>query len=247
MRLFGLIGYPLGHSFSKQYFTEKFAREGIADARFELFPLEQIADLPALISSRPNLYGLSVTIPHKESVIPYLDELDDTARAIGAVNSIKIENGRMKGFNTDAIGFENALNAIDGGRWLAGGTEALVLGTGGASKATGYVLKKRGISVRFVSRRPAGDDQVSYASLRDRASLPALIVNTTPLGTWPDVEKCPDLPFERLGPKHLVFDLVYNPAETLLLRKAKAQGSTTKNGLEMLQLQAEASWRIWNS
>lgn len=248
MRLYGLIGYPLGHSFSQQYFSEKFVREGIAGARYELFPLKNIAGLPLLLARHPDLRGLNVTIPHKETVVPFLHELDETARAVGAVNCIKIEDQRLKGFNTDVIGFEHSLKAADGGRWTAGGATALILGTGGASKAVAYVLNKLGISFQFVSRNPAAENQISYeAACRLPPAAYRLIINTTPLGMSPHKDTCPDLPFERLSPQHLVYDLVYNPAETLLLQRAKKQGCAVKNGLEMLHLQAEAAWQIWNS
>lgn len=246
MQRYGLIGYPLGHSFSKKYFSEKFEREGIAGAQFDLFPLPDIAGLPDLLSAYPALRGLSVTIPHKQTVIPYLDALDETAEAIGAVNCIKIEQGRLTGFNTDVIGFGQSLAALDGGQWVAAGASALVLGTGGASKAVAFALKKLGVPVRFVSRNPGGENLVSYDDLQRLSSDDyTIVVNTTPLGTCPDVQNCPDLPFERLSHKHLVYDLVYNPPETLLLQRAGAQGCRVKNGLEMLQLQAEAAWRIW--
>jgi shikimate dehydrogenase len=245
--LYGLIGYPLGHSFSQQYFSEKFAREGITNARYELFPLENIVGLPMLLERQPDLCGLNVTIPHKESVVPLLHELDDTARIVGAVNCIKIRDRRLTGFNTDVVGFEQTLKMWGDGQWAADGSMALILGTGGASKAVAYVLKKLGISFKFVSRNPSGNDQISYEALN---RLPAasyhLIVNTTPLGMAPRLETCPDLPFERLTPQHLVYDLIYNPAETLLLQRAKAQGCSVTNGLEMLHLQAEAAWEIWN-
>lgn len=246
MRLYGLIGWRLGHSFSQKIFSEKFAREAIADARYELFPLENIADLPDLLSKNPDLRGLNVTIPHKGTVIPFLDELDETARAVGAVNCIKIENQKLTGFNTDVIGFEKTL---DVGRWTLEKTSALILGTGGAAKAVAFVLKKLGIAFQFVSRNPIGENQISYENLSSlltpHSSL--LIVNTTPLGMTPNVDTCPDLPFERLSPQHFVYDLIYNPAETLLLRRARERGCAVKNGLEMLHLQAEAAWKIWNS
>lgn len=248
MPLYGLIGYPLGHSFSQKYFAEKFAREGIDDARFELFPLREVAELPALLSAQPDLRGLSVTIPHKEAVMAYLDDIDETAREVGAVNCIRINNRRLTGFNTDVIGFRQSLLAINGGHWAKAGSSAIVLGTGGASKAVAFVLKKLGIVYRFVSRNPGEDDRVSYDTFqRLSAGDYSLIVHTTPLGTYPEVGTCPDLPFGRLGPKHLVYDLVYNPPETLLLQRAEAQGCAVKNGLEMLQLQAEAAWKIWQT
>ena len=248
MRLFGLIGYPLGHSFSKKYFSEKFDREGIADARYELFPIENIAALHVLLAERPELSGLNVTIPHKQAVIPLLHALDETARAVGAVNCIRIKNGRLEGFNTDVTGFENSLRAIEAGKWTTGGTTALVLGTGGASRAVAFVLKKLGIPFRFVSRESDGENRISYEAM---ARIPSgeyhLLINTTPLGMAPNTDTCPALPFEQLSSQHLVYDLVYNPVETLLLQRAKARGCAVKNGLEMLHLQADAAWQIWNS
>lgn len=258
MHLFGLIGYPLGHSFSKKYFTEKFAREGITDARYELFPLENISGLPLLLEQNPDLRGLNVTIPHKEAVISLLHELDETALAVGAVNCIKIENQRLRGFNTDVIGFGNSLINFfqdndrfdffkENSRHRPRPKEALIFGTGGAAKAVAFMLKKLDIAFRFVSRNPVGESQISYASLSSPLTpLPPLLINTTPLGMSPHEDACPDLPFERLTPQHFVYDLIYNPAETLLLQRAKARGCAVKNGLEMLHLQAEAAWKIWN-
>ncbi|MCB0528798.1 MAG: shikimate dehydrogenase [Lewinellaceae bacterium] len=247
MRLYGLIGYPLGHSFSKKYFTEKFDREGIDDARFELFPLPDLSGLPALLRANPALRGLGVTIPHKESVVAMLDEVDDTARAIGAVNSIRVERGKLTGYNTDAEGFGQSLKNLDGGKWTTASRRAVILGTGGASKAVAYALRQCAIPYQFVSRNPAGQGHISYEQFRRLApELFDIIINTTPLGTHPEVEQCPDVPFERLSSEHLVYDLVYNPAETLLLQRARARGCAVKNGLEMLQLQAEASWKRWN-
>ncbi len=250
--LYGLIGYPLGHSFSQKYFTEKFAREGIAGAQYELFPLPDITMLPGLLRAHPDLRGLNVTIPHKQAVLPYLDVLDETAAAVGAVNCIRIRAGRLEGFNTDVYGFERSCSAnlqvgADPNRQPVGWRRsALILGTGGASKSVAFVLKKHGLDFKFVSRRPSGPDEISYASLAGALSpLPRLIVNTTPLGMAPNTDSCPDLPFERLGPEHLVYDLVYNPPETLLLQRAAARGCAVRNGLEMLHLQAEKAWDIW--
>jgi shikimate dehydrogenase len=256
MRLYGLIGYPLGHSFSQQIFSEKFAREGISDARYELFPLKDIADLPDLLSKNPELRGLNVTIPHKQSVIPFLDELDETARAVGAVNCIKIENQKLRGFNTDVYGFANSLTNFfqdndrpdffqENNLYRRWPEEALILGTGGAAKAVAHVLKMLGIMFQFVSRHPAGENQISYETLHSVIHCPSFIINTTPLGMSPHENTCPDLPFERLSPEHFVYDLVYNPPETLLLRRARARGCAVTNGLAMLHLQAEAAWKIW--
>ncbi|MBC7777495.1 MAG: shikimate dehydrogenase [Phycisphaerae bacterium] len=255
MRLFGLIGWPLGHSFSKKYFSEKFEREGIQDARFELFPLEHIADLPVLVAQNPELHGLNVTIPHKETVIPFLHELDETARAVGAVNCIKIvENQRLIGYNTDVVGFENSLLSWFGEQDVMG-LEGIILGTGGASKAVAYVLKKLGIPFKFVSRNPQNENEIRYEDLEQwwSPSQPStlnpqpstIIVNTTPIGTFPHTDEMPPIPPDFLKPGMFVYDLIYNPAETLLLHKAKARGCTVKNGLEMLEQQAEAAWEIW--
>jgi len=248
LRQYGLIGWPLGHSFSKQYFREKFEREGVLDAFYDLFPLENIAELPALLAHYPDLCGLNVTIPHKESVIPSLDELDETARAVGAVNCIQItEGGKLTGYNTDVTGFEKSLLS-SGFKGVPKSDSALILGTGGASKAVAYVLKKLGIFYKFVSRTPVAEDEVSYDSLA--APLfdlqpPTLLVNTTPVGTFPGLEEMPPVPLNIFYPGLFVYDLIYNPAETLLLREARFRGCKRKNGLEMLELQAEAAWEIW--
>lgn len=247
MRLYGLIGYPLGHSFSQKFFSEKFEREGITNARYELFPLPDIGELPRLLKKHPALCGLNVTIPYKETVIPFLDELDETAKAVGAVNCIRIRAGRLTGFNTDVYGFEQSLLHTVGNRAQLKDSRALILGTGGASKAVAYVLDKLGMTCHFVSRtaRP----ELGWLSYEDLGqlywSLYRLIVHTTPLGMYPKVEGCPDLPFEKLSSQHLVFDLVYNPPQTLLLRQSSAQGASVQNGLDMLHLQAEKAWEIW--
>lgn len=244
---YGLIGYPLGHSFSQRYFTAKFEREGIADARYDLFPLPDIGALPALLAAHPRLCGLNVTIPHKVAVLPYLDALDAAAREIGAVNVIRIQHGRLTGFNTDVVGLEQSLRPwLDAARQPGRNIRALILGTGGAALSVAFVLKKWGIPFQSVSRNPHQERQLTYTDLQtlDFTEID-WIFNTTPLGTFPDTEKCPDLPFQQLGPQHLVYDLVYNPPETLLLQRARARGCSVKNGLEMLQLQAEAAWAIW--
>jgi len=247
MRLFALIGYPLSHSFSQRFFTEKFAREQIEDARYELFPLENIQQLPQLLVEHPDLCGLNVTIPYKEAVLPWLHTLDETAREIGAVNCIKINNGHLSGYNTDAYGFETSLLRTGFLQAAHGPVQGLILGTGGAAKAVAYVLRKLQIPYRFVSRQPTAADQVAYADLAVWLTKgPALVVNASPAGTFPQVETMPPVAVEHLGPQHLVFDLVYNPPETLLLREAQAQGSLVQNGREMLHLQAEKAWAVWN-
>jgi shikimate dehydrogenase len=245
MRKFGLIGYPLGHSFSKKYFTEKFVREGIQGCQFELYPIENIAEFPQLLERESGLEGLSVTIPYKEQVIPYLDALDPACAQIGAVNCIRIRDGKKTGFNTDYLGFKQSLQS-----WL--GTEipnALVLGTGGASKAVQQALRDLGVTYRIVSRTQR-EGQLTYADLQEQpewlASYP-LIINTSPLGTYPQVEELPDIPLEQLHAAHRVYDLVYNPPITRLMQACIARGGAAKNGQDMLELQAEAAWAIWNS
>ncbi|WP_143962847.1 shikimate dehydrogenase family protein [Litoribacter populi] len=246
MREFGLIGYPLSHSFSKKYFQEKFIREGVADTRYELFELESLDKLSDLIHSRPDLKGLNVTIPYKQKVMTFLEELSDEAAEIGAVNVIKIKEGKLVGHNTDYIGFRQSLV-----NWL--GTErpaALILGTGGASKAVEHALKKMGIEYRFVSRN-AGNELLAYTydELNRKPEILEkyrLIINTTPLGTHPNTEVMPPIPLDAVTAKHKVYDLVYNPEKTFLMRSVEARGGLSKNGLEMLQLQAEAAWNIWN-
>jgi shikimate dehydrogenase len=244
VRKFGLIGYPLGHSFSKKYFSEKFVREGIQGCQFELYPIESISEFPQLLDSESSLEGLSVTIPYKEQVIPYLDALDPACAQIGAVNCIRIRDGIKTGFNTDYLGFKHSLQS-----WL--GTEipnALVLGTGGASKAVQQALRDLEIPYRIVSRTQR-EGQLTYADLKEQpdwlASHP-LIINTSPLGTYPQVEDMPDIPLEQLHATHRVYDLVYNPPITRLMQECISRGGTAKNGQDMLELQAEAAWSIWN-
>jgi shikimate dehydrogenase len=240
-RVFGLFGYPLSHSFSKNFFTEKFNSEFLNDCRYENFPLENIAAFPELIKSQPDLHGLNVTIPYKESVIPFLDELSDEAKQIGAVNCIKISSGKLKGFNTDYIGFLRSLKKHLQPRH----THALILGTGGASKAVQYALQLMNIQHRFVSRTKTGNvytyDELNKAVIEEYT----IIINTTPLGMTPQTDQCPDIPYQFINSHHLLFDLIYNPAETIFLQKAKAQGAAILNGHEMLQIQADESWNVW--
>ena len=248
MRIFGLLGYPLHHSRSKEYFTAKFKNENISECVYENFSLENISDLPNLLSENTEIEGLNVTIPHKTAVIDLIDETDITAKAIGAVNCLKISRNSgkisIKGFNTDAEAFrqsiEPMLSKFRG--------KAIILGTGGSSKAVSYALSEMNIPHVFVSRNPFHKDHISYNEI-DAGFLKEykLIVNCTPTGMFPEIDTAPMLPYEALNKEHILFDLVYNPEETLFLKKAKAQGASTKNGLEMLYLQAEASWKIWNS
>lgn len=244
MRKFGLIGYPLGHSFSKKYFTAKFQKEQIRNCQFELYEIPEISAFEDIVIQNPELEGLSVTIPHKESVIPLLDQLDPACEKIGAVNCIRIKNGIKTGFNTDYIGFKNSLQ-----NWL-GSTlpSALVLGTGGASKAVKQALENLGISYLSVSRRP-GKNQLTYEELWQNPEILKnhhLLINTTPLGTYPEVEAMANIPLEQLSEHHLVYDLVYNPPVTRLMRECLNRGGKAKNGQDMLELQAEAAWKIWN-
>lgn len=260
MKQYGLIGYPLTHSFSQQYYTDKFKRENLEQQfEYEVFPLPTLSDFPALIKAHPKLCGLNVTIPHKIGVIYFLDRLDPIAKQIDAVNCIKITKKHpidafftgelsssevyLEGYNTDAYGFETSLKS----KLRNHHEKALILGNGGASRAIAYVLEQLDIDYRFVSRQGKGRNY-SYSQLdRDIIQEHHLIINTTPLGTYPEIDEFPPIPYEHLSKHHLLYDLVYNPDESAFLRKGRAQGATTKNGLEMLHLQAEKAWEIWNS
>ena len=232
MRQFGLIGYPLSHSFSKGYFTEKFLKEGIDDCHYDIFPLESIEDFVDLCEQHKNLAGLNVTIPYKEKIIPFLDELNNEAAAIGAVNTIKFINGKKIGYNSDCYGFEMSLKPL----LKPYHTNALILGTGGASKAVEYVLKKLGISFQYVSRNKSANT-INYDELDELIIHHSkLIINSTPLGMYPNIENSPDISYDFI---------IYNPEETQFLKEGKQRGAQTKNGLEMLYLQAEKSWEIW--
>ena len=244
MKQFGLVGFPLGHSFSKKYFTEKFEREGI-DSHYDLFELKNISEFTKL-KENPNLCGLNVTIPYKELIISYLDELDETAAQIGAVNVIKFirseGNLRLKGYNSDEIGFENSIKPF----LKPTHKKALILGTGGASKAIDFTLRKLGIETTFVSRT-AKPGMLTYAQLTEEILKNYLIiVNASPVGTFPHSDECPDIPYQFVSKNHLLFDVVYNPAETLFLKKGKERGASGLNGENMLIGQAIAAWNIWN-
>lgn len=243
---FGLIGYPLTHSFSKKFFTEKFSRERI-DAEYENFEIAHIEKLPEVIRTNPMLKGLNVTIPYKQDVFAYLDEVDEAAQEIGAVNTIRIEREgesyRLHGFNTDVIGFGDSIQPL----LRSYHKKALILGTGGASKAVVGALKKLGLSTVLVSRSPKGEGQISYRDLGESLMTEyTVIVNTTPLGTYPKTEGFPDIPYHFINEKHLLYDLVYNPEKTRFLGKGEERGAVIKNGLEMLHGQALAAWEIWN-
>ena len=244
MRKFGLIGYPLTHSFSQRYFTEKFEREGMTDCTYSNFSLSQIGELTGVLAD-PELRGLNVTIPYKRVVLDYLHYKSDVVAAIGACNCIRIDEGRLTGHNTDVIGFEQSLL-----RHLAPHhSRALVLGTGGAAKAVEWVLQRLGIAYVSVTRRPRpGTSDIGYEQVdAEVLAESTLIINTTPLGMHPNTEECPPLQYEALTPRHYLFDLIYNPARTLFLRKGEARGAVVENGHEMLILQAEESWRIWTA
>ena len=247
MDKYGLIGFPLGHSFSEGFFNQKFYSEGI-DACYVNYEIADIAEFKHILQYNPNLKGMNLTIPYKEKVIKYLDELDpETAKKIGAVNVIKIVSlpkGKKKliGYNSDIVGFTQSIESM----LLPHHKKALILGTGGASKAVYHGLLSLGVEPTFVSRTPS-KGQLSYTQLTPEVMAEyTIIVNTTPLGMYPKVEECPDIPYELLTPNHLLYDLLYNPDETLFMRRGKMHGAVVKNGLEMLLLQAFAAWDIWN-
>ncbi len=244
--LYGLIGAYLSYSFSKKYFGEKFTKEKRTDSFYELFPIPEIADIETLIGQYPNLKGLNVTIPYKEQVFDFLDEIHPDAREIGAVNTIRFVNGKRIGHNTDHYGFQKSLlEMVPAGEKLP--ARALVLGTGGAAKAITYILKKEKIEFSMVSRTP-GADRITYRDLTEKTiNDHLLIINTTPLGTFPDVTTLPDLPYKALTKEHYLYDLVYNPEETAFLARGNRVGAKTNNGLKMLSLQAEKAWEIWNT
>lgn len=251
MQTFGLIGKKLTHSFSKKYFTEKFEKENIKDAIYELFELQTIQELPLLIKSQPALRGLNVTIPYKLEVLPFLHEIDSAAQRIGAVNVIKIdEQGCLKGYNSDYYGFKESLIAFlfKGGQVKEDLTKfkALILGTGGASKAVKVALEDLGIGYSFVSR--TANNNLTYSQLNhDILSAHQLIINTSPLGMYPQENDCPEIPYHFLNQHHYLYDLIYNPETTLFMQKGLIQGSNVTNGLPMLYLQAEKSWAIWRT
>jgi shikimate dehydrogenase len=258
MKVFGLIGYPLTHSFSKKYFTEKFEKLGLTDFSYELFPIEKIEDLPQLIANNPNLVGLNVTIPYKEAVLPYLSSLDETAKSVGAVNTIAIIStpfplrgtpptlgGEFKliGYNTDVIGFSQSIKPL----LHPHHERALILGTGGAAKAVAHVLKGLGIQYYFVSREKKNlPNCLTYAELNQAVfNACKLIVNATPVGMYPNIDNASALPYEFFTAEHLAYDLVYNPTDTRFMQLAAQQGAHAVNGLNMLYSQAEAAWKIW--
>jgi shikimate dehydrogenase len=261
MKQYGLIGYPLSHSFSKKYFAEKFEKEKITDTVYDLFPIEHIHELPGLLKAKPDLCGLNVTVPHKISVIKYLDWIESDAKAAGAVNCIRVSSEspveaafsgelgikghdfRLEGFNTDIYGFEMSLKPL----LKEQHDQALVLGDGGAAKAVKCVLENLGINFKVVTRKPHSGNLLFKDLKPHHIQQSPLIINTTPLGMFPDVNEYPPIPYEAITNAHLLYDMIYNPEKTLFLEKGEERGATIKNGYEMLVLQAEKSWEIWTS
>lgn len=242
---FGLIGFPLSHSFSREYFLHKFCKENIKNIAYQLFPIKNIEELPLLLTEHPLLEGLNVTHPFKIQIIPLLDAIDEEALLVGAVNTIKIERNdnqiRLIGFNTDIIGFEKSYKEL-----ITSHQQALILGSGGAAKAVAHILTKMGITFQIISRNPQGE-QIDYSSVTpELLKSHTLVINATPVGMAPFSNTKPDIPYKSLTPEHLLIDLIYNPSETLFLAEGKQKGAQIKNGEEMLAFQAEASWKIWN-
>lgn len=246
MKKYGLIGYPLGHSFSKNFFNEKFHSEDI-DAEYVNFEIPSIDEILKVVVSNPNLAGLNVTIPYKEQVMEYLDEIDEEAKSIGAVNVVKVEHNKGKiklvGYNSDVIGFTQSIEPL----LESHHKKALILGTGGASKAVHYALNKLGLQTLFVSRSHRDGQTITYEDLTPEIMDEyKVIVNCTPVGMYPKADECPNIPYECLTPAHLLYDLLYNPNTTLFMKKGSDNGAVVKNGIEMLLLQAFGSWDIWN-
>lgn len=247
MRKFGLIGYPLGHSFSKKYFTEKFNRESIRDCSYENYPITEIKQVTELIENEPDLSGFNVTIPYKSAIIKYLGTVDPEAAEIGAVNVIKVirldKTIELRGFNSDITGIRASLHQFINGKRH----NAVILGTGGSSKSVAYVLHKWGLNTTLVSRNP-NRGTISYDELNAGVLTDAhIIINTTPLGMFPDIESCPEIRYDHLKPGQILFDLVYNPEETKFMKMGAERGCITIGGLKMLHAQAERAWEIWNS
>jgi shikimate dehydrogenase len=244
MRLFGLIGFPLTHSFSSKYFSEKFEKENIKDCRYHLFPIPAIGELPALLAAHADLHGLNVTIPYKKLVLPYLHSSEHIPTGLEACNCIRIDNGKLYGYNTDVMGFENSFTPL----LQSHHTRALVLGNGGATAAVTHVLNKLGIPFDIVSRQLHPGSTLTYSDLTPEimARTP-VIINTTPLGMYPSVNECPDIPYAFISDQHYLYDIVYNPGKTLFLQHGEQRGAMIRNGADMLIIQAEESWKIWNA
>ncbi len=245
MKLFGLLGKSLAHSFSKSYFEEKFRSNGLNECRYENFDLDTIEKVPQIIKDNSDLVGFNVTIPYKESIMPYLSSLDEHAASIGSVNTVLINRKELtlQGFNTDYLGFKQSIKPF----LELQHTHALVFGNGGSSKAIAYALNQLGIKYFIVSRTPKEANEIAYSDLDEHSiSRYKLLINTTPLGMFPNEDASVNIPYKGIGEQHLVYDLIYNPSETQFLKRAKQEGATCMNGIDMLQLQAEASWEIWN-
>lgn len=241
MRQFGLIGFPLSHSFSQKYFAEKFEKEGIKGCNYRNYPIMSIKEFPLLLKEHL-LEGVNVTIPYKEQVLTFLTTQNDIVKKIGACNCIKVKNGELHGYNTDVAGFEQSLKK----HLATSHKNALILGSGGAGKAVEFVLKKLKIAYRYVSRKPSYQS-LSYEQLNEKVIREhTLIINTTPLGMYPNVTEAPPIPYQFLTGSHYLFDAIYNPGRTLFLQKGEAHGASIQNGLDMLVIQAEESWKIWN-
>ena len=242
MKTYGLIGKSLSHSFSKKYFTEKFDNQGLIDSEYINIEIETIEEFVEKVKEL-NPKGLNVTIPYKKAILPFLDELDEVAKEIGAVNTIVFKNGKLKGYNTDAFGFHQSIKPY----FKPQHERALILGTGGASKAVEYVLKQYGVDIMFASRNDSKDNVLNWKDINENViKHHLLIINCTPLGMFPNIDSKPAIPYSALTERHLLIDLVYNPDETLFLKLGKENGAKVLNGLTMLQQQAEKSWRLWN-
>jgi shikimate dehydrogenase len=244
MKLYGLIGYPLGHSFSKKYFTDKFVAENLHDCSYELFPIPFIKEFPSLIKTNPFLNGLNVTIPYKQKVLEFVTEQTEEVKIIGAANTLKVNGENILAYNTDIIGFERSFIK----QLRSSQTKALILGTGGSSKAVEFVLRKLGIAYLLVTRNEKLEEEmINYSKINEEIiNEYKIIINCTPAGMYPNTDECPLIPYQYLSKEHYLFDLVYNPEKTLFLKRGEEKGATIKNGYEMLVLQAEESWRIWN-
>lgn len=243
MQQYGIIGYPLIFSFSQNYFTKKFLDEGIVDASYSIYPIERADEIKNILRQNPMLKGLNVTIPHKKNILPFLTNTVNLPLGLHACNCIKIDGERLIGYNTDVIGFEKSLLPL----LKQHHTKALVLGNGGAADAVKYCLKNLGITFFVVGRKMTDEIDVLYENLTEEIlQQHLLIINTTPVGTFPHIDESPNLPYQHFTHKHLLYDLIYNPTKTMFLQKGEEQGATIKNGYEMLILQAEENWRIWN-
>jgi len=242
MKKYGIIGKSLVHSFSKKYFEDKFKNENISDVEFLEFEIENIEDIKALIKDHPELKGFSVTIPYKEAIIPFLDETDKVVQEIGACNCVRIENGKLIGYNTDTSGFLESFLTMYEMHYF----KAIILGNGGASKAVIHALEELSIDSLIVARNPKNESEILWSDLNSKHFEDAnIIVNTTPLGTFPNIDEYPDIPYSEINRHFLAFDLVYNPEKTVFLQKAEKNGAKIINGYDMLQFQAEEAWEIW--